>query len=92
MPATARLDFALSNAWIVTLAFGGEMLVGGIVAQIISKAFPLLWGGKQPLKPSPGERSLESRFLFGVGTFISLLLLTLLIGDWVVAGQAARDM
>jgi PAS domain S-box-containing protein len=91
-PATARLDFALSNAYIVTLAFGGEMLVGGVVAQIVSTAFPAAWGGKQALHPSPGERSLESRFLFGVGTFISLLLLTLLIGDWVVAGQAARDM
>ena len=39
-PATARLDFALSNAGIVTLAFGGEMLVAGIVAQIISMSFP----------------------------------------------------
>ncbi len=91
-PATARLDFALSNALVATFAFGGEMLVGGIVAQIISAAFPTSWGGKQMLQPSPGERSLESRFLFAVGTFISLLLLTLLIGDWVVAGRAARDM
>ncbi len=91
-PATARLDFALSNAWVVTLAFGGEMLVAGVVAQIISKAFPEMWGSKQALLPSPGERSLESRFLFGVGTFISLLLLTLLVGDWIVAGRAARDM
>lgn len=91
-PATARLDFALSNAGVVTLAFGGEMLVGGIVAQVISMAFPARWGGKQPLQPSPGEKSLESRFIFAVGTFISLLLLTLLIGDWVVAGRAARDM
>ncbi|MEK6750857.1 MAG: ATP-binding protein [Chloroflexota bacterium] len=91
-PATARLDFALSNAGVVTLAFGGEMLAGGIVAQVISMAFPAAWGGKQPLAPSPGEKSLESRFIFAVGTFISLLLLTLLIGDWVVAGRAARDM
>lgn len=91
-PVTARLDFALSNAAVVTLAFGGEMLAGGIVAQIISMAFPASWGGKQTLQPSPGERSLESRFLFAVGTFISLLLLTLLIGDWVVAGRAARGM
>jgi len=91
-PATARLDLALSNAGVVTLAFGGEMLVAGIVAQIVSMALPAMWGGKQPLQPSPAERSLESRFLFGVGTFISLLLLTLLIGDWVVAGRAARDM
>lgn len=91
-PATARLDFALSNAGIVTLAFGGEMLIGGLVAQIVSAALPNLWGGKQPLQPSPGEKSLESRFLFAVGTFILLLLLTLLVGDWVVAGRAAREL
>jgi signal transduction histidine kinase len=91
-PATARLDFAISNAGIVTLAFGGEMLIGGIVAQIISMAFPRVWGGRQSLQPSPGEKSLESRFIFAVGAFISLLLLTLLIGDWVVAGRAAREM
>lgn len=92
IPATARLDFALSNAGIVTLAFGGEMLVAGIVAQIVSVSFPVMWGSKQPLQPSPGEKSLEARFILAVGTFIALLLLTLLIGDWVVAGRAARDM
>ncbi len=91
-PATARLDFALSNAVVVTLAFGGEMLAAGIVAQIISMSFPAVWGGKQPLQPSPGEKSLEARFLFAAGTFTSLLLLTLLVGDWVVAGRAARGM
>jgi len=90
--ATARLDFAISNAGIVTLAFSGEMLVAGLVAQLVSMAFPAFWGGKEALQPSPGERSLESRFVFAVGTFISLLLLTLLIGDWVVAGRAARQM
>lgn len=92
IPATARLDFALSNAGIVTLAFGGEMLVAGIVAQIVSSASSAMWGSKQPLQPSPSEKSLEARFIFAVSTFIALLLLTLLIGDWVVAGRAAREM
>ncbi|CAG0958949.1 two-component system, sensor histidine kinase ChiS [Anaerolineales bacterium] len=93
VPPTARLDFAISNAGIVTLAFGGEMLVGGLVAQIVSQAFPVMWGGaKKTFQPSPAEKSLESRFLLGVGTFIALLLTTLLIQDWVVAGRAARDM
>lgn len=92
VPATARLDFALSNAGVTTLAFAGEMLAAGIVAQVISVFFPQMWGSKKMLQPSPGERSLESRFLFAVGTFIFLLLLTLLIGDWVVAGRAAREM
>jgi signal transduction histidine kinase len=92
VPATARLDFAISNALVVTLAFGGEMLIGGLVAQIVSMAFPASWGSKLPLQPSPGEKSIESRFIFAVGTFILLLLITLLIGGWVVAGQSARDM
>ncbi|HRJ76776.1 MAG TPA: cache and HAMP domain-containing protein, partial [Anaerolineales bacterium] len=34
----------------------------------------------------------ESRFLFAVGAFILMLLLTLLIGDWIVAGRAAREL
>jgi signal transduction histidine kinase len=92
IPITARLDFALSNAGIVTLTFGGEMLVAGIVGQILAIAFPNRWGANQTMVPSPGERSLETRFLTATGTFISLLLLTLLIGDWIVAGRAARDM
>ena len=92
VPATARLDFAISNALVVTLAFGGEMLAGGLVAQVVSLAFPAYWGSKQPMQPSPGEKSLESRFIFAVSTFILLLLLSLLVGGWVVAGQAARDL
>jgi PAS domain S-box-containing protein len=91
-PVTARLDLAISNAGMIALAFGGEMLSAGIVSQIIASAFPSAWGGEQVLQPSPGEKSIESRFVFAVGTFISLLLLTLLIGDWVVAGRAAREM
>ncbi len=91
-PATARLDFALSNAGVSTLAFAGEMLVAGLVAQVASLAFPAAWGGKEPLEPSPAERSLEARFVFGTGAFVVIILLTLLIGDWQVAGQAARSM
>jgi signal transduction histidine kinase/HAMP domain-containing protein len=91
-PLTARLDFALSNAGVVAMAFGGEMLLAGVVAQVVAMAFPAFWGGRGPLQPSPGERSIESRFLFAVGAFILLLLLTLLIGDWVVAGRAARNL
>ncbi len=89
---TARLDFAISNLAVATLAVFGELLVAGIVAQILTFSAPEAWGGKIPLKPSPAERRLETRFLIGTGTFIIVLLLTLLIGDWVVAGQAARRM
>jgi PAS domain S-box-containing protein len=82
----------LSNVGAVSFAFAGEMLVAGLVAQIVSAAFPLAWGGQREVQPSPTERSLEARFVFGTGIFILLLLITLLIGDWIVAGNAARRM
>jgi len=89
---TARLDYALSNVSAITLAFAGEMLVAGLVAQVVSVAFSSAWGGQREMQPSPAERSLEARFLFGSGVFVFLLLVTLLIGDWIVAGRAARNM
>ena len=90
--ATVRLDYALSNVGAITLAFAGEMLVAGLVTQIISMAFPSLWGGPREEQPSPAERSLAARFLFGTGVFVLLLLFALLIGNWIVAGNAARSM
>ncbi len=89
---TERLDYALSNLGVVSLAFAGEMLVAGIAAQIIAAVFPNRWGGLGKLRPSPSEKSIETRFILGAGTIISLLLLTLLIGDWIVAGSAARNL
>lgn len=92
VPMTVRLDYALSNLGVVSLTFAGEMLIAGIAAQVIAIAFPNYWGGMGKLLPSPSEKSIETRFVFGAGTIISLLLLTLLIGDWFVAGAAARNL
>ncbi|HEU4746322.1 MAG TPA: histidine kinase dimerization/phospho-acceptor domain-containing protein, partial [Anaerolineales bacterium] len=89
---TERLDYAFSNLGVVSLAFAGEMLVAGLAAQIIATVFRNRWGSLGMLLPSPSERSIETRFIFGAGTIISILLLTLLIGDWLVAGAAARSL
>jgi PAS domain S-box-containing protein len=89
---TERLDYSLSNLGVVSLAFAGEMLVAGIAAQIIATVFPNRWGGLSILQPSPSEKSIETRFIFGTGTIISILLLTLLVGDWLVAGAAAQNL
>src|SRR6266498_426002 len=89
---TERLDYALSNLGVVSLAFAGEMLVAGLAAQIIAIVFRNRWGGLGMLQPSPSEKSIETRFILGAGTIISMLLFTLLIGDWLVAGSAARNL
>jgi PAS domain S-box-containing protein len=89
---TQRLDYALSNLGTISLAFGGEMLVAGLVAQLVASSYPRRWGETGFLQPSPAEKSIETRFISGTGTIIVLLLVILLIGDWVVAGRAARRL
>ncbi len=87
-----RLDYAISNVGMVGLGFAGEVLLAGLVLQVVVAVFPAAWGRNEPLQPSPSEASLENRFLFGGGSFIVILLSALLIGDWVVAGRAAQNM
>ena len=87
-----RLDYAFSSAGVVALAFGGEVLIAGLVAQVFAIAYPVQWGGPGKLEPSPAEKSIETRFVSGTGTIISVLLITLLVGDWFIAGRAARDL
>jgi signal transduction histidine kinase len=89
---TERLDYALSNVGVACLAFGGEMLAAGLVSQTIAVVMPARWGGIGSLQPSPAEKSIETRFVSGTGTIISILLLALLIGEWVIAGRAARNL
>lgn len=89
---TERLDYAINNAGAAALTFGGEMLIAGLAAQAVSFAFRAQWGGAGSLEPSPAEKSIETRFISGTGTIISILLVTLLLGDWVIAGRAARDL
>ncbi|MCK7481514.1 MAG: hypothetical protein M0C28_33315 [Candidatus Moduliflexus flocculans] len=74
------------------MAFGGEMLIAGLVAQVVSAMFPAQWGGLGSLQPSPAERSIETRFVSGTGTIITILLVTLLLGDWFLRGRAARSL
>ena len=86
------LIYAISSAPYAILAVASELLIGGTIAQTLAIFFPSPWGRRLPLQPSPTERSLEARFLFGTGTLIIVLLIALLVGDWFVAGSAARQM
>lgn len=86
------LIYAVASAPSATLAIASELLIGGVFAQVVAVAFPASFGRRLPLQPSPTERSLEARFLFGTGVLTILLLLSLLVGNWVVAGNSAREM
>ena len=90
--APERLDYAFSNVGIASMAFAVEMLVAGFAAQILATVLPHRWGGVGSLQPSPAERSIETRFVSGAGTIVSILLILLIAGNWIVAGSAARNL
>ena len=91
-PLAARLDFAFNHTWFVALARAGEMLVAGLVAELIYVLRPEIWGRRRALQPSPAETSIQTRFFYSVAPMVTLLVFTLIIGDWMVAGNAARRM
>ncbi|MDO8969038.1 MAG: HAMP domain-containing protein, partial [Saprospiraceae bacterium] len=88
----ARLDYAITQTWPIMLARGVELIVASLIAEGIYLARGPMWGRIGPLVPSPLETSLELRFFAHTFPFVFLLVLTLIIGDWLVAGKAARDM
>jgi PAS domain S-box-containing protein len=88
----SRLDYALANIGLASVARAGELLLAGLFAEAValSQAFP--WGYRGPGEPSPAERSLEARFLYGIAPLAFLLFVLLMAGDWVVSSRAARQM
>lgn len=89
---TTRLDYAFShteNAWI---AQGAAYLMAGVIATIISMALGNLWGTHGPWIPAPSERKLETRFYYTMGPISLVLLALLMVGDWLVSWNTARQM
>ena len=91
-PFTIRLDFAVTRVSMASLALGGQLFVAGIVGQLVALGWAQEWGLKTELVPSPAEKSLETRVQYIFGGLIFILAITLMVGDWIVAERAARQM
>ena len=87
-----RLDYAFTQIWMVLAARAGEMLIAGIFAEMLFLALPERWSPIRALAPSPSETSIQTRFFNGTIPLVFVLVLTLIIGDWLVAGNAARRL
>lgn len=91
-PLAVRLDFGITQTWPIILARGGELILAGLIAQIlVTTRFPL-WLRPALLVPSPSEISLNQRFLAATLPLLIGLIFTLMVADWVVAGRAAEAM
>jgi len=87
-----RLDYALTQVWLVYAARAGEMLIAGTIAEFVYLFVPGFWRQKRPLVPSPAESNIQVRFFYGTVPLVTLLIFSLLIADWLVAGKAAELM
>lgn len=87
-----RLDFAFTQNWMKILSRAIELIIAGGLAEALYLIPNPLWKKPQELIPSPAEASLKTRFLTITLPMIFILVLVLTLGDWVVAGQAARKM
>ncbi|MFZ6029393.1 MAG: ATP-binding protein [Chloroflexota bacterium] len=87
-----RLDYAITQAVPATIALGGSLLIAGLVAEGLAVSLPSLWGSRAALQPSPVERHLYARFLANLAPLGVTLVITLIVGDWWIAGNASRQM
>ncbi|MFM8319272.1 MAG: HAMP domain-containing protein, partial [Chloroflexota bacterium] len=88
----SRLDYALTNLRGLSMAVGLQLLIGGVICQLLAIVLPNRWGSNAALAPSPAEKSLQTRFIVNLSPVALLLVLALMISNWVIAGQAARTM
>jgi signal transduction histidine kinase len=88
----SRLDYTLTHMWAATLAAAVSLLVAGAFAEVVMLIAPVAWSTQGALIPSPTEKSLQTRFLYNMAPLALVLLLTLMAGDWIIAGNAARGM
>lgn len=87
-----RLDYALTHVQAAGFAVGGELLLAGLFVEVLAAALGSSWGNRKSLLPSPSEKSLQARFVYGVVPLAVVLVIALIAGDWIVAGKTARQL
>lgn len=88
----ARVDYALTQVWWGFAGRAGEIFLASLAAELLFWFAPRWWGRRAALVPSPLESSIQARFFYAALPLLAVLMLTLVIGDWWSAGNAARAM
>ena len=86
-----RIDYAFTHVGENTLVIAIALLTAGLFAEGLSRASSL-WARRGVLVPSPAEKSLEARFLYGITIVALILSLTMMLGSWIVASRVAQQI
>lgn len=88
----ARLDYAFTQSWIIMLVNAVQIIVGGFILDLALVHKSKYWIQQKSFIPSPYETGLQEKVFYIALPIIFVLLLTLAIADWIVAGRAAEKM
>ncbi len=91
-PVVVRINYAISQFSGGMLALSGMVMAGGLICVLVQGLTPKQWGDSRDLIPAPGETNMKFRLYATVGPLLMILLIGLLVGDWVVAENAAKKM
>lgn len=85
-----RLDYAFTMVTFQGAALGVEMLLAGIFTWLVGSMLGVFSLPTEKMKPSPWERSLPARIIYNLAPLAVILVVTILVGNWWVAGQVAK--
>jgi PAS domain S-box-containing protein len=88
----ARLDYAFTQSWMLMLVNAVQIIFAGFVLDLALVTKSKYWIKQKSFVPSPYETGLQEKVFYIALPIIFVLLLTLAIADWIVAGKAAEKM
>ncbi len=88
----AKLDYAFTQSWSLVIVNGLELIIAGLLLEIFQITKSKYWVQYKTFQPSPSESGLQARMLYATLPLILILLISLAIADWTVAGNAAKKM
>lgn len=88
----AKLDYSFTRSWVLVAVFGIELILAGLICEIFQVNKSKYWVRFESFEPSPVETGLQNRILYTALPLVTVLLLTLVIANWIVAGRAAQDI
>jgi signal transduction histidine kinase len=86
-----RIAIALNRMPSIWLAFGGMLLMGGLICVLVCTIFPRKWGGSKSLIPAPGEQSVKARFLSRSLPIFLVIMIALFGLVWTLNVNKARQ-
>ncbi len=88
----ARLDYAFTQSWINMLVNAVQIIAAGLILDLALVTKSRYWIQQKSFIPSPYETGLQDKVFYIALPIVLVLLLTLAVADWIVAGKAAQTM